>query len=113
MTASEFLRAMANGRIRLEVYIAAHQTSSIHDFRAEYERRTGDQPGDGFSTPRSKRTQQFRIYCNIDGFVIEAMRRAGVNITTNQVYRRIYNVRFTDRQLFWELIDAGFRLGDN
>ena len=110
------LRAALRGRVRLEYNVNETKADLQREFERRYTELTGERPriGDGYRRQRAKWSDQYRVYLSLNGPERAYCLETGVKLTRSDHYRKNqFNYRTSTRRLFWDLVEAGFRLGDN
>lgn len=103
--------------------VAEVLSSKSDKFRIEYGTRTGDNPElqQGFFTRKAGPTawgQAFRIFFEPkEDWVVESLEKMGYHVTKDNVFCPYDNIDFpfliSSEELFWWLVDYGYRLCDN
>jgi hypothetical protein len=90
---------------------------SRQDFQNRYTVATGVAPfaGPHYQIQDNKWGCECRIYCDAEDWVIESLEKLGYTSESRDGggYRSDYPYRFNSQELFWRLIEYGYRIGDN
>ena len=110
MTDEQFYQAF--GSIRLEAEVPPKSQAG---FEKKYSDITGSWPpaGPEYQSQSNKWGVEARIYFNGTVDLLDELADRGFQVTENATYRKEYAHRINNVDLFWDLVDAGFRLGDN
>lgn len=97
---------------RLEAEVAPSSRSA---FEAKYKALTGEAPpaDNSYQLQPNKYGTEGRVYFNASDGLVRSLTSAGYNVTETAGYRTAYMYRVNSVQLFWDLVRAGLRLGDN
>ena len=109
------LRLFANfTELLLEVEVAP---SSEEEFTSRYAQLAGSNPVDSpfYQSQDNKWGIECRAYFNAQDWVIASLRTLGhhIEIRTGDGYRPEYSFRINSQELFWQLVEHGYRLGEN
>jgi hypothetical protein len=100
--------------IRLEAEVSVKHRRR---FQQRYAKSTGSKPipdcGGYYECGPGKWGIELRIYFNATEGIIELLHALGFKVEENRPYRPEYKYRINSNKLWWKLIEAGFRLGDN
>ena len=107
----------SSSTIRLE-YDVNPDSGTQHAFQSKYYDLTGIMPEvgttDGYTFQQRKRSDQLRVYVFLTNTEYQQCQAAGIQLTKNDTYRKDdFNYRTSDRDVFWDLVSIGLRLGDN
>jgi len=94
-----------------------------NEFRLEYSKRTGESPVEkqGFFIRKPGPTAwgcAYRVFFEpkVD-WILDSFSKMGFHVTTNNVFSPYDDIEFpflaSNEELFWWLIDYGYRLGNN
>lgn len=109
------LRLFANfTELLLEVEVAP---SSKEEFTSQYASLTGSNPVNSpfCQSQPDKWGIECRAYFNAQDWVVESLKKLGHHVEnrTGDGYRPEYTFRVNSQELFWQLIEHGYRLGEN
>jgi len=100
--------------IRLEAEVSQKYRER---FQKEYTTLTGSIPQPGTESYHEmhpgKWGRELRIYFNADQRVVGMLRSLGFHVEEEQPYRTEYRYRINNNKIWWKLVEAGFKLGDN
>lgn len=99
--------------IFLEVEI---NVNSATRFETEYREFTGETPsvGVGYQHQNNKWGGEYRVYFNSSIDLIDKLAEEDIYVESrDRPYRSSRNYRINNREFFWALINAGYRLGEN
>lgn len=89
---------------------------AAHDFESEYLDLTGTAPvlGSGYQHQPNKWGREVRVYFNGEAELLDDLASVDVHVEQGvRPYRARWVYRTNDRDFFWSLIRAGYRLGEN
>lgn len=100
---------------RLEAEVAA---SRMRSFQQRYQRLTGVMPTVGhrhglLSVTGNKWGAETRVYFNAADPVVVALRSLGFHIEEGRTYNPKFQYRINTKEIWWALVEAGYRLGNN
>lgn len=103
--------------------VAEVLSSKKEQFRYEYGRRTGENPVEqqGFFIRKAGPTAwgvAYRIFFEPkEEWVLDSLNKLGYHVTSNNVFCPYENIQFpflvSSEELFWWLVDYGYKLGEN
>jgi hypothetical protein len=100
--------------VRLEAEVA---TRGLQRFLKRYAEKAGYNPKCGapplMEIRGSKWGAELRIYFNAAARVAQALRGMGFHVEKGRPYNSYYEYRINSGRLWWDLVETGFRLGDN
>lgn len=85
-------------------------------FETRYQAITGTLPelGNGYQHQENKWGLEVRVYFNSEVDMSDEFTTIDVHVEqANRPYRKRWVYRVNDREFFWALVDAGYRLGEN
>lgn len=85
-------------------------------FEARYRSITGSSPtvGDGYQHQPNKWGLEVRVYFNSEEDMSDDFSDIDVYVEQgDRPYRKRWKYRLNDREFFWSLVEAGYRLGEN
>lgn len=85
-------------------------------FEIKYRKLTGVSPsiGFGYQHQNNKWGGEYRIYFNSSLDLIDKLGEEGIYVESGgRPYRSSRNYRINNKEFFWALISAGYRLGEN
>lgn len=101
-------------RLLLEVEVTVNNR---RDFEIRYAEATGTIPqlGSHFQIQDNKWGCECRIYFDAENWVVDSFEKMGhtVESRVGVGYRSEYAYRINSQELFWRLIEYGYRIGDN
>lgn len=85
------------------------------EFEQDYSQRTGEvvQPNDFYLIQKNKWGRELRIYFDADSDIATHFEDQGYNVETTFARHPEYQYRISSKDLFWELVEYGYRLGEN
>jgi protein subunit release factor B len=89
--------------------------SKVKDFEEKYLEKTGESASyqEGFQAQSNKWGTECRIYFNAPEETVKKLEE-NYNISkASRGYRDEYDYRINSQELFWNLIEKGYRLGSN
>lgn len=100
------------------IHLGAEVAPSVRDeFVLRYQSITGESPvGDAsFMSQDNKWGAELRMYFDAEAWVVESLRKLGYTVEerAGQYYRGEYQFRINSQDLFWRLVEHGYRLGAN
>ncbi len=107
----DFFRNAAD--IVLEIEINPNGSSRFED---RYERITGERPvtGNSYQHQPNKWGMECRVYFNSQQDLSDEFTSLDIYVEESErPYRNNWKYRTNDRDFFWELIEKGYRLGEN
>lgn len=87
-----------------------------HSFDTEYLKITGTMPvlGPGYKYQSNKWGREVRVYFNAEAELLDDLASIDVYVEQRErPYQTYRTYRINDRDFFWSLIRAGYRLGEN
>src|SRR5438552_2066957 len=110
--AAEALLDAATGDVRLEAEVAA---KGITRFQTRYQSITGSAPATGFlDIGAGKWGAELRVYFNSHPAIAAGLRTIGYHVETRRGgYNGQFRYRINNNELWWHLIQSGWRLGNN
>jgi hypothetical protein len=110
MDDKQFFKKFKGCRLEAEVP-PAHKAR----FEEQYYRTTGRNPVEGpaYQTQSNKWGLEARIYFNGSVVLLDELADRGYLTTETATYRGEYAHRINSVDLFWDLVSAGYRLGEN
>jgi len=104
-------------RAAKDVFLEAEANpSSASRFERKYQDVAGSAPvrGDGYQHQRNKWGTEVRVYFNCDSDLSTDFSNEDVYVERGRrPYRKQWRYRTNDREFFWALVNAGYRLGAN
>lgn len=85
-------------------------------FESRYRGITGldPKPGEGYQHQPNKWGLELRVYFNSEVDMSDEFTSIDVNVERGgRPYRKRWLYRVNDREFFWSLVEAGYRLGEN
>lgn len=108
----KFFTESAND-VLLEVELKPAQATQ---FEQEYFKKTNVYPttGSHYQHQHNKWGAEYRIYFNCTGDLNDELSAIGINVEQGaRFYNQELKFRVNNREFFWALIGAGYRLGNN
>lgn len=97
----------------LEVEVKSEKAGQ---FEARYKKITGSNPkiGTGYQHQPNKWGEEVRVYFNTAVNMLDDFKSLGVYVEKGaRPYRKRWRYRTNDKDFFWSLVEAGYRLGEN
>lgn len=90
----------------------------MRSFQQRYQRLTGVMPTVGhrhglLSVTGNKWGAETRVYFNAADPVVVALRSLGFHIEEGRTYNPKFQYRINTKEIWWALVEAGYRLGNN
>jgi len=100
-----------------DVFLEAEvNPNSANRLEGKYQDVAGSAPvlGEGYQHQRNKWGTEVRVYFNCDSDLSLEFSNIDVYVERgSRPYRSRWRYRTNDREFFWALVKAGYRLGDN
>ena len=101
-------------RLLLEVEVTAESRS---EFQTRYTMATGITPpvSTHYQIQDNKWGCECRIYFDAEEWVVQSLERLGYTVENREGggYHNEYEYRINSQELFWRLIEHGYRIGEN